>query len=285
MFIIKDELDHFEENFARIIQIILSKRSDPDPTWPKVLDPTGSGSGSTTLATSPTFVIEVKKRVDLKSVRNWHSISLVIFIFYVSARYIDWFSSLQQHGVWNIFPLLPAAPSHWKRNIKNSYKVYWPMRKEVGWKWVSVDSSRFKLLTRIFSKKYVQSPSCERAKTDSSKGVSEYDNCFQITAWCYYALCEHCIAARYWCLFCKQLLYSNNRNRVRWAVLCFSRDEDWIDFFEILKVNSLKRVLLSNDTTNNPLLFSLGNTAPVKQRMLLKRIKNQSHQMVRLQLL
>jgi hypothetical protein len=30
MFVIIDELDHFEENFSNILQIFLSKRSDPD---------------------------------------------------------------------------------------------------------------------------------------------------------------------------------------------------------------------------------------------------------------
>ncbi len=54
MFVIKDELDHFEEKFATNIQIFLLKRSDPDPVelfWIEIRirpgqtvpDPTGSG--------------------------------------------------------------------------------------------------------------------------------------------------------------------------------------------------------------------------------------------------
>ncbi len=48
-------------------------------------------------------------------------------------------------------------------------------------------------------------------------------------------------------------------NRLRWAVLGLSQDEDWTDFFEIPSVNSLKGDL-SNETTVNPPLFSLVNT-------------------------
>jgi hypothetical protein len=35
MDVIKEELDHFKDKFVKIIQIFLSKRSDPDSTWPK----------------------------------------------------------------------------------------------------------------------------------------------------------------------------------------------------------------------------------------------------------
>jgi hypothetical protein len=31
MYVIKDEWDHFEEKYGDIIQIFLSKRSNPDP--------------------------------------------------------------------------------------------------------------------------------------------------------------------------------------------------------------------------------------------------------------
>ncbi len=34
-YVIKDESDHFAEIFAQILQIFLSRRSDPNPTWPK----------------------------------------------------------------------------------------------------------------------------------------------------------------------------------------------------------------------------------------------------------
>ncbi len=39
----------------------------------------------------------------------------------------------------------------------------------------------------------------------------------------------------------KQLLFAKNRNRVRGAVLGFSKDGAWTDLFENLSVNSLKR--------------------------------------------
>jgi hypothetical protein len=40
----------FEETFAKIIQFFWPKDSYPDSTWPKkVPDPTGPGSGSTTM--------------------------------------------------------------------------------------------------------------------------------------------------------------------------------------------------------------------------------------------
>ncbi len=37
--VIKDQSDHFADIFAKIIQIFLSKRSDPDPTWTKCTYP------------------------------------------------------------------------------------------------------------------------------------------------------------------------------------------------------------------------------------------------------
>ncbi len=59
----------------------------------------------------------------------------------------------------------------------------------------------------------------------------------------------------------KHLLFSNNRNRVRGAVLGLSQDEDGActDLFENLSVNSLKGDL-SSDNKFNPPLFSLINT-------------------------
>ncbi len=61
----------------------------------------------------------------------------------------------------------------------------------------------------------------------------------------------------------KQLLFANNRNGVRWAVLCLSQDGACIDLFENHSENSLKPDL-SNDTTANPPLFSLVNTFKVR---------------------
>jgi hypothetical protein len=63
-----------------------------------------------------------------------------------------------------------------------------------------------------------------------------------------------------WLLTClhlstKQLLFANNRNRVRWVVLCLSQDGACTDLFENFSENSLKGDL-SNNTTLNPPLFS-----------------------------
>jgi hypothetical protein len=57
----------------------------------------------------------------------------------------------------------------------------------------------------------------------------------------------------------KQLLFANDRNMVRGAVLGLSQDGTWTDLFENLSVNRLKRYL-SNATTFKPPLFSLVNT-------------------------
>ncbi len=60
----------------------------------------------------------------------------------------------------------------------------------------------------------------------------------------------------------KQLLFSNNRNRVRWAVLDLSQGEHKTDLFENFSVKGLKRDL-SNNITVNPPLFALVNTFKV----------------------
>ncbi len=67
------------------------------------------------------------------------------------------------------------------------------------------------------------------------------------------------ISLRHYTVIGKQLLLSNNRNRVRWAVLCLSQDGACTDLFENLSVNSLKGDL-SNATTFKLPLFSLDNT-------------------------
>ena len=54
------------------------------------------------------------------------------------------------------------------------------------------------------------------------------------------------------------LLFANNRNRVRWTILCLSQDGACIDLFENHSENSLKPDL-SNDTIVSPPLFSLVN--------------------------
>jgi hypothetical protein len=57
----------------------------------------------------------------------------------------------------------------------------------------------------------------------------------------------------------KQLLFANDRSRVRGAVLGLSQDGARTDLFQNLSVNSLKRDL-SDVTTFKPTLFSLVNT-------------------------
>ncbi len=76
----------------------------------------------------------------------------------------------------------------------------------------------------------------------------------QLSVWC-----EKCVAARHYSVIGKQLLFANNRNRVRWVFLCLSQDEACTDLFENFSENSLKGDLSSN-TTLNPSLFSLVNT-------------------------
>ncbi len=71
-------------------------------------------------------------------------------------------------------------------------------------------------------------------------------------------------------VICKQLLISNDRNRVRWVVLSLSEDGACTDLSENLSVNSLKGDL-SNATTSNPPFFSLVNT--FKQRQIFGPIK------------
>ncbi len=57
----------------------------------------------------------------------------------------------------------------------------------------------------------------------------------------------------------KQLLNSNDRNRVRWVILSLSQDGVCTDLFENRNVKSSKWDL-SNDITFNPPIFSLANT-------------------------
>jgi hypothetical protein len=77
---------------------------------------------------------------------------------------------------------------------------------------------------------------------------------FQKSVWC-----EKCDAARHCAVIGKQSLNSNDRNRVRWAVLGLSQDRVCTDSFENFSVKSLKRDQL-NYTKFNPPLFSLVNT-------------------------
>ncbi len=74
---------------------------------------------------------------------------------------------------------------------------------------------------------------------------------FQLSLWC-----EKCDAARHCAVIGKQLMISNDRNMVCWAVLGLSQDEVCTDSFENFSAKSLKRDQ-SNDTKVNLPLFSL----------------------------
>ncbi len=71
--------------------------------------------------------------------------------------------------------------------------------------------------------------------------------------------CEKCAAAEHNGVIGKQLLFANNRNRVRWVILGLSQDGARTDLFENFNENSLKGNL-PNDTTLTPPVFSLVNT-------------------------
>ncbi len=70
---------------------------------------------------------------------------------------------------------------------------------------------------------------------------------------------KKCVAARHSSVIGNKLLFANNRNRVRWVVLCLSQDRACTDSFENFREYSLKGDI-SNDITLNPPLFSLVNT-------------------------
>jgi hypothetical protein len=65
-------------------------------------------------------------------------------------------------------------------------------------------------------------------------------------------ICEHCVAARHYAVIGKQLLLSNDRNKV----LCLSEDGACTDLFENHSVNSLTRDLSNNTTVNHPSLVN-----------------------------
>ncbi len=81
---------------------------------------------------------------------------------------------------------------------------------------------------------------------------------FEFTTWLV-SFPDFFIFLRHYSVIGKQLLFANKTNRLRWAVLGLSQDEDWIDLFENFSVNSLKGDL-SNAITINPPLFSLVNS-------------------------
>ncbi len=81
---------------------------------------------------------------------------------------------------------------------------------------------------------------------------------FEFTAW-HAIFTDFSIQLRRNTVIWKQLLFANDRKRVRRAVLGLSQDGACTDLFENLSVNSLKGDL-SDATTFKPPLFSLVNT-------------------------
>jgi hypothetical protein len=78
---------------------------------------------------------------------------------------------------------------------------------------------------------------------------------FEFTSW-HASFPDLFISLRHYTVIGKQLLLSNDRNRVRGAVLGLSQDGACTNLFENFRENSLKRDLL-NDTSANPTLFSI----------------------------
>ncbi len=84
---------------------------------------------------------------------------------------------------------------------------------------------------------------------------------------------------RHYSVIWKQLLFANNRNRVRWIVLGLSQDGACTDLFEYFSEDSLKGDL-SNDTilpSSNPPLFSLVNTFKRPSKKWIKSLLSMPH--------
>ncbi len=79
---------------------------------------------------------------------------------------------------------------------------------------------------------------------------------------CLTSFLDFFIQLQHYAVIWKQLLISNDRNRVCRVVLDLSQDEDSTELFKNLSANGLE-LDLSNDTTFNPPLFSLVNTFKV----------------------
>jgi hypothetical protein len=81
---------------------------------------------------------------------------------------------------------------------------------------------------------------------------------FEFTTW-HASFPDFCKSLRHYTVIGKKLLLSNDRNRVRGAVLGLSQDGASTNLFENLSENHLKGDL-SNAATFNPPLFLLANT-------------------------
>jgi hypothetical protein len=81
---------------------------------------------------------------------------------------------------------------------------------------------------------------------------------FEFTTW-HSSFADFFIKLRHYTVIGKQLLISNDWNRVRWVVLGLLQDGACTELVENLSVNSSKGDL-SNATTFNPPLFPLDNT-------------------------
>jgi hypothetical protein len=86
---------------------------------------------------------------------------------------------------------------------------------------------------------------------------------FEFTPWPSFT--DFFLQLRRYTVIGKQLLFANDRNRVRGEVLGLSQDGACTDLFENFSVTSLKGYL-SKATTFKPPLFSLVNTFNVGRR-------------------
>ncbi len=98
---------------------------------------------------------------------------------------------------------------------------------------------------------------------------------FEFTTW-HASFTDFLIQLRRNTAICKQLLFANDRNRVRGAVLGLSQDGACTDLFENLSVNSLKEDL-SKATTFKPPLFSLVNTFKGRWKRETMRVGKESN--------
>ncbi len=81
---------------------------------------------------------------------------------------------------------------------------------------------------------------------------------FEFTTW-HTSFADFFLKLRRYTAIGNQLLFANNRNRVRVAVLGLSQDRACTNLFENFRENRLKQDQ-SNDTTVNPPHLSLVNT-------------------------
>ncbi len=98
---------------------------------------------------------------------------------------------------------------------------------------------------------------------------------FEFTTW-HASFADFFSKLRRYTVIWKQLLFANDRNRVRRPVFGLSQDRACTNLFENFRKNSLKQDL-SNDTIVNPCLFSLVNTFKAIAVFYFSRLWNSFH--------